>query len=331
MMQSNDSTVKISVVIPTHNRKHLLFRLLAALQQQTLDDDSYEVIIVHNFTDDGTEEIALNWCAQQPFKARYFKKDYNGPARSRDFGARLALGDYIVFIDDDCIATEYWLESGLLAFERYERQPDGLEVGLIQGRTLPVPDQPRHLLEKTISIQAPTVFYETCNIFYSKKVFIEVGGFSEEFLDKFYGEDTDLGWKVREAGYGIHFSADALVYHEVFHVSVWNWLKEPLYFNNIPYLVKKYPRLRESMYYRWFLTKDTCFFYFFLLGLLSMIMIGPLGMAMATPYFYQRYRSGKHMANPVYRLVRALVGVPRAFFMWWALLIGSIKTRSCLL
>ena len=61
---------------------------------------------------------------------------------------------------------------------------------------MPNPEQPRRFLEKTILIDKASIFFETCNIFYSKAAFDRVGGFSAEFMDLFYGEDTDLGWKI---------------------------------------------------------------------------------------------------------------------------------------
>ena len=315
-----------SIVIPTHNRRALLERLLRTLETQALRDGSFEVLIIHNHTPDGTEEMAEAWCARQPFPARYFRKAYNGPTRSREFGARSAAGRYVAFIDDDCIATPGWLQAGIDAFDA----PGGRPLGLVQGRTLPMPDQPQRFPFKTIHIDAPTVFFETCNIFYLKRAFEDVGGFSEDFLDRFYGEDTDLGWKVTQHGYGAGFAAAALAHHEVFQVSVQQWLREPLHFKNLPYLVKKYPALRERMYGRYFLTRDTCYFNLLGLGLLG-AAFQPWAGLLALPYFVERLRNGGHVGGLGLRLLRVAVGLPRGLFMWWALARGSLRARSVLL
>ena len=51
--------MKISVVIPTHNRKQLLTRALDSLVQQTFTD--FECIVHDNFSDDGTENYLKDW------------------------------------------------------------------------------------------------------------------------------------------------------------------------------------------------------------------------------------------------------------------------------
>lgn len=320
---------RVSVIIPTHGRKNLLARLLCSLERQSLDVDGYEVIIVHNHTPDGTEEMAQSWCQRQRFQARYFRKNYPGPTRSRQFGASVASGSFLAFIDDDCVATTDWLASGLSGFEIDGR--GSARIGLVQGMTLPVPTQVQTFPCKTICIERPTVFFETCNIFYRREVFAAVGGFSEDFLDRFYGEDSDLGWKVIGHGYQTVFSEKALVYHEVFRVSFYKWLIEPLFFKNLPYLVKKHPALRQHMFYRYFLTLETCLFNTLFLALLLAPFSLPGAAVVTLPYLGARYASGGHVGGVSQRLARVILGVPRGLVMWWALVTGSIRARSFLL
>ncbi len=317
--------IDVSVIIPTHNRPEKLQNLLNSLLRQTLDHEKIEILVIHNYVADGTERIVIQWSNTHNIRLRYFKKNYNGPAASRDFGARNANGDFIAFIDDDCIASPEWLENALKSFSDDT-------VGLVQGKTLPRPDQPRRLLEKTVSIESASIFFETCNIMYSKKAFMQVGGFSDDFIDKFYGEDTDLGWKVKNAGFSTVFCSDALVYHEVFQVSYWKWLKEPLFFKNIPYLVKKNPQLRKYMFGYFFLNPDTAMFYLLLSGTFFALTYNTVaGIIISLPYFVQRYQSGTHMQNLAFKILRIIFGLPRGLFTWWALFSGSIRARNILL
>lgn len=325
MVDMTEPGLLVSVIIPTHNRWALLSRLLESLARQTLDSARYEVIIVHNHTPDGTEKMAREWCGRQPFRALYFRKNYKGPTRSRDFGASIAEGRYLAFIDDDCVATPGWLEAGIAGFDA------GDHVGLVQGRTLPMPEQLQSFPCKTVRIEAPSVFYETCNIFYYKTAYEAVGGFSEDFLDKFYGEDTDLGWKVTRKGYSAVFAQQALVHHEVFHVTLYKWLAEPLFFKNLPYLVKKHPALRQHMFLGFFLTKDTCLYNLFLVALVVSPFSPAAGLVLALPYFIERYRNGNHVGGFANRMARIIMGIPRGLFIWWALVKGSIRARSLLL
>jgi len=326
---------RVSVVIPTHGRRDMLARLLASLEQQSLDPRLFEVHIVHNFIDDGTEEMARDWCARQPFGAFYYRKNYDGPTRSRDFGARAANGSLIAFIDDDCVASPGWLEAGIAGFESGGAGGDSratpAAIGLVQGRTLPLPGETQRFLVRTIRVEHPSIFFETCNMFYSKRAFEAVGGFSEDFLDQFSGEDADLGWKFLDNGYASVFAHDALVRHQVFRVSYWQWLAEPLLvLKNLPYLAKKYPGFRRRMFKRYFFTKQTCLFNFFLAGLV-LVPLSPWTLLLTLPYLIERYRSGGHVGGVATRLARIAFGIPRGFTMWWALAKGSIQARSILL
>jgi len=326
-------TTLVTVVIPTHGRRELLARLLASLERQTLDPALFEVIVVHNYTPDGTEEMARDWCARQPFKASYHRKAYDGPTRSRDFGARHGSGRYLAFIDDDCVAGPDWLKTGLRAFEQAEQGGgDRREVGVVQGRTMPMPGAHPRFLVRTVRVEQQSIYFETCNIFYSRRVFEDVGGFSEDFLNQFSGEDTDLGWKTVESGYRVVFAPEALVHHEVFRVTYMQWLREPLLlFKNLPYIAKKYPRMRRHMYRRYFFSRDTCLFNLLLAGVLAGFYSPWIGVALAAPYFVQRYRSGGHVGGVMNRLARVCFGVPRSILTWWALARGSIRARSLLL
>lgn len=320
----------VSVIIPTHNRRKLLSDLLYSLEQQSYPPECFDVNIIHNYTDDGTEEFISEQIARSPFKISYTKKFNRTPTPSRHHGGMHAKGELIAFIDDDCIATHDWLQKGVEAFNNEDESIDP-KIGIVQGKTMPNPSHQRRFLEKTVDIPEQTLFFETCNIFYSKRAFAEVGGFSEEFMDRFYGEDTDLGWKVEKAGYLVKFASAAIVEHHVFHVSVWKWLKEPLFFTHLPYLVKKYPEFRQQFFAKYFLTIETAMFQLFVCGIILGFPFGPWMYALCIPYFIQRYLSGNAMPNPLIRLVRIAAGLPRSCLTWYALVIGSIKYRSVLL
>ena len=321
----------VSVVIPTHGRRALLERLLESLSRQTLPASQFEVHIVHNHTPDGTEEMARAWCSRQPFRAFYYPKDYDGPTRSRDFGARASRGRYVAFIDDDCVASPGWLEAGVAAFGA--PSPGGAgETGLVQGRTLPMPGKQQRFLVRTICVDRPTIYFETCNIFYSRRAFDALGGFSDDFLDQFSGEDTDLGWKLTQSGYRSAFAADALVHHEVFRVSYAQWLAEPLLvMRSLPYLAKKYPGIRQHLYHRYFFSRDSCLFNLFLLGALAAPASPVAGGVLALPYLVERYRTGAHVGGFVTRIARVFFGIPRGLTIWWVLAKGSIRARTLLL
>jgi len=313
----------VSVIVPTHRRRDLLRRLLASLIAQEWPRDRYEIIVVHNVTDDGTAEMVAGIAATSPVPIAYHPTHFSGPGPSRQFGAERAQGAILAFIDDDCTATPGWIAAGVRAIR------SGL--ALVQGRTLPRPDQPRRLLEKTVTVIGPTPYFETCNIFYDAAVFHAVGGFPADFRDRFYGEDTALGWAVTLAGHPTGFAEDALVHHEVFPLSFRRWLMEPTTMRHWPALVRAYPALRKDLFLGIFLSRLTAAFDVCALGMLLALLIHPSFLLLTLPYVALRFLDRGRLRNPVHLVARLLFGLPRAAILAGVLLRSSIAARSLVL
>ncbi len=95
----------VSIVVPTYNRAGLLKETLDAIFSQTFTD--FELIIVDNMSEDGTEEYVRS--IQDP-RVRYFRNPNNGViAVSRNFGIKKSRGTYVAFCDDD----DLWLPEKL--------------------------------------------------------------------------------------------------------------------------------------------------------------------------------------------------------------------------
>ncbi|OOF59026.1 glycosyltransferase family 2 protein [Rodentibacter myodis] len=84
-----------SVIVPSYNRKEEIPALLESLAQQTLH--SFEVVIVD---DCSKEPVVVN--QKYPFDVRVIRNESNqGAAESRNIGARMATGEWLLFLDDD--------------------------------------------------------------------------------------------------------------------------------------------------------------------------------------------------------------------------------------
>ena len=313
----------VSVIIPTHRRAALLGRLLRSLLVQDWPADRMEIIVVHNWTDDGTDRVVAEVAATSPVPIAYHRTDFSGPGMSRLFGAERAAGSVLAFIDDDCEATPGWIGAGVAELARGH--------GLVQGRTLPRPDQPRRFLEKTVSVTAATPYFETCNIFYDAAAFHAVGGFPPAFRERFYGEDTALGWTLTRAGYSAGFADQALVHHEVVHVSLRSWLLEPRNMRHWPFLAGAFPELRRELFLRVFLSPLTATFDLAVLGLLLGAFLHPAGFALVVPYVGLRLCDRGRFRAPHVLLLRLLAGLPRAVVLFATLATASIRARSLVL
>ncbi len=313
----------VSVIVPTHGRARLAGRLLDSLLAQDWPRDRYEIIVVHNYTDDGTDRAVQDRIDRGLVAIQYHRTNFNGPGPSRQFGADRARGDILAFIDDDCIATPGWIANGVAGISR--------GYALVQGRTLPNPEQPRRLLEKTVSVTGPTPFFETCNIFYDTAAFRAVGGFPEAFRAQRSGEDTTLGWAVLRAGYRTGFSADALVYHEVFAVSYRAWLRETNITAILPFVARAYPEFRRHLFLGLFVSRLTAAFDAFVLGLGGGILLHPALLLLCAPYLVLRFTDRGRHRMPHILLARLLFALPRQAMTFQYLVVNSIRARSAVL
>jgi glycosyltransferase involved in cell wall biosynthesis len=96
--------MKFSVIIPTYNRGWVIKESVNSVLRQNFKD--YEVIVVVDGSVDDTIEILKEFND----KIIVLKKENEGPAQARNFGAKNAKGEYLIFLDDDDIFFPYTLE-----------------------------------------------------------------------------------------------------------------------------------------------------------------------------------------------------------------------------
>jgi len=92
-----------SVIIPTLNEEKFLPRLLDDIKKQK--ENYYEVIIVDGCSVDNTEKVTLN------YKKRFFRLNKNNVSTQRNFGAKKAIGKYLVFLDADVRIKRNFLKN----------------------------------------------------------------------------------------------------------------------------------------------------------------------------------------------------------------------------
>ena len=92
----------VSVIVTTKNEEKNIEKCLRSIQNQTFKN--IELIVVDNFSEDATVEIANKY-----FAKIYFKNSER--SAGRNFGASLASGDYLIYVDADMILSEYVIEE----------------------------------------------------------------------------------------------------------------------------------------------------------------------------------------------------------------------------
>jgi glycosyltransferase involved in cell wall biosynthesis len=93
MMQ--DRGARVSVVIPTYNREHLVPRAVDSALAAVSPGD--EIIVIDDGSTDGTESTLTSYRNA----IRYVKTDNRGAGAARNLGVRTAVHDWIAFLDSD--------------------------------------------------------------------------------------------------------------------------------------------------------------------------------------------------------------------------------------
>ena len=203
---------QVSIAIVTYNRREKLRQCLDSVLNQEFQ--SKEVVVVDDGSTDGTEELVEGYKKEYSF-LRYFRRKHCGtPTPHRNYCLEKATGEFIFFIDDDCVAHENWIEGHMQYFERPE-------VGAVGGPQ--IVSEPGFVDKYiySIFIDNNTLYQEwadrkagdapvTSNAAYRRDVALECGGFDERIPT---GEDVDLGLRIIAAGYTLINNPDNFVTH----------------------------------------------------------------------------------------------------------------------
>jgi GT2 family glycosyltransferase len=213
----------ISVVIPTCERSELLARCLEQLA------GAGEVIV----SDDGRSADARQLILSRFPKVRWLEGPRRGPAANRNYGARYASGEWLAFVDDDCIPDSAWLNE-------ISRATPVAEV--IEGRTVCF-GRTSHPLEEVVENVNGGVLW-SCNLAIRRDLFEKLGGFDEDFLEP-GGEDMEFAWRIRKMKMHVSYASTAIVYHPARRLSLPKWISRVF-------------RLRWHLLYRLKVTRTSC-------------------------------------------------------------------------
>ena len=101
--------MKISVIIPTFNRKYVLHRAIESVANQTRPP--IEIIVVDDGSTDGTKD----WLANSFPSVKYIYQDNKGVSSSRNGGIEVSKGSWVSFLDSD----DEWMPTKLEEQESY--------------------------------------------------------------------------------------------------------------------------------------------------------------------------------------------------------------------
>ncbi len=205
--------MNISVIIPTYNAQSYLPALFEKLKEQTVP---FELIVVDSSSTDATQEIAQQF-ADQLIVIQKNSFDHGG---TRTLAAQKAHGEIVVFLTQDALpATPNTIEHLIEPFQDdtiaavFGRQLP-YEESSIFGKHLRLFNYPSTSYTRTFADKEQygikTVFFSDSFAAYKKEVLKEVGWFKDGLI---VGEDMFIVAKILQAGYTLHYNANAEVYH----------------------------------------------------------------------------------------------------------------------
>lgn len=93
---------KVSVIVPVYNTGKYVERCLDSLMEQTIKDE-IEIIVINDGSTDNSGEIVKKYIQKQENRQiiKYYEKENEGIAKTRNYGIEKATGEYILFVDSD--------------------------------------------------------------------------------------------------------------------------------------------------------------------------------------------------------------------------------------
>ena len=202
-----------SVIIPVYNRPQEVFELLESLTQQTYT--RFEVLIIEDGSSDDCKEIVNGF--QDRLNIQYHFKPNSGQGFSRNFGFKLAKGDYLIVFDSDCLIPTHYFETveafldehSLDAFGGPDRAHESftkLQKAISYSMTSPFTTGGIRGNKKHAGTFHPRSF----NMGISKEVFAKTGG----YIITRKGEDIEFSIRIIENGFKTGLIPEAYVYHK---------------------------------------------------------------------------------------------------------------------
>ena len=200
--------MKVSVIIPTYNRRKLLVRAIDSVLKQTLRP--LEVIVVDDHSDFDVKQYLNHFYKNNIIKVIINPKNF-GAAKSRNIGVGRANSEYVAFLDSD----DYWNPVKLeKQMEIAKAHPD---AGLIYcdqwivDKTKTIHESHKKLIDRDIwnyLLQGWTA-PNTSTLLFKKDVFQKLGGFDSELTSC---QDHDLWMRLALRDIKVKHSPERLSY-----------------------------------------------------------------------------------------------------------------------
>ncbi|MBU3956712.1 glycosyltransferase [Patescibacteria group bacterium] len=214
--------IRFSLIIPTTDldRRELLIQTLS-LVDGAFSGNQTEVIIVENgIKKEKANSFFKRLKEQYPrLKIKNFSLARRSASQARNLGVKKSKGNWLVFLDDDCLLTKNWPKE----IKRLSQLPSG---EIFQGRIIHQFEEKNLFVDiflfwlefsRRISaqgeIEKPTKLLHIGNAMFKKKIFKSLDYVFDETLFPFVGEEADLAARLLKNGVSILYVPKLTVRH----------------------------------------------------------------------------------------------------------------------
>lgn len=238
----------LSVIIPTFKRRETLGICLKHLapEIQNLSPDLFEVIV----TDDAPDNTPDDFLSRDYPWVRHNRGPQKGPASNRNSGAKPARGEWLVFLDDDCLPQPSFLSAYI---EAIHKNPDYF---VFEGSTMA--ERPKIRLDEEAPINAQGGYLWSCNFMIQQKLFLDMGGFCELYPYACM-EDVDFREQLKAREIKFLFVPKASVIHPWRSLAPDNkylnmlLISHAIFFDRYPRLKPPFHKIFRTMVREWVL------------------------------------------------------------------------------
>ncbi len=257
----------LSIIIPTFNRSSILHECLMALAKQTVEMNSFEVIVGDDGSKDDTLNVLNDLVSKLPYRLKFFTQSNRGPNSIRNKAIEMAEAPVVVFFNDDTIALPDCLSHHIRLHNSYPDENIAVLGRVTIDPSIPYSPFAKLHLDYSYSQWEDRTYLDwkafyTCNLSVKKNFLLKYGLFDEDIK---YSDDVELGARLGFHGIKIIFCRNSIAYHKHFlteseylniavkegkGLAVWfckkNYMKRQLQELNFPLLMP--PRIKARYF-----------------------------------------------------------------------------------
>jgi len=209
----------VSVIIPAHNEQEFISGCIASVLNCGHPRGRLEILVVDHSSTDATKALANRAGAT----VLQLKGGRIGAVRNT--GLQAARGEFVAFVDGDCLVPANWLQSAILILE------SDSSIGAVGGPCLS--PKTGTWVERSLApshvrpgIVKPAKTLATSSFIARTTLLREIGQFDESVIS---GEDDDISNRIRQRGLALAQSSDCHIIHHGYPRTLWEVVRKEIW------------------------------------------------------------------------------------------------------